>query len=408
MSTYQYLQVALVDDDSLFLEYLSGLLILHGNVSVRIFHNGEELIRGLLENTVDCIILDYDLGSDNGISVAEQTRSEVPDCPPIVMLTGGGSEKTAVKAFRNGFSDYVSKRNLSTGELLDAVGQAVERRYAERRAASKAAERQHYDPTTSLYTEEFIRHRLAEAMAMAGKRAPGFGIGVILYDQLPTLRAELGYQTSQRLLAHCAASLRRLLSPADLCGHISQDAFLLVSDGGAGEPALKTQLAMMARELARPTAIEGATVHLSPRVASAWFPRDGGTVDELVESALRAAAELEVRPAVADASSIIAVEIINQVPLAPSPSSAAVIPFQERRSERRVRALKRGRIINEGNHTAIDCMVRDLSSCGARLRLETPFAAPALFKLDIVGSGIIRRVALRWQIGREVGVEFLK
>jgi FixJ family two-component response regulator len=405
MSAYRNLDVALVDDDPLFLEYLTGLLLVEGGVRVRSFGSGDDLVRDMREKVADCIVLDYDLGNDNGLYVAEHIRSHLIDCPPIVMLTGGGNEKTAVKAFRNGFSDYVSKRGFSVRELLEVVERAVDRHNNQREATAEAAnlrERVESDPTTSLYKEEFMRLRLA---ATINEKRRGFTIGIVSLEQLIAFRLELGYQTGQRLLAQYAASLRRLLTRDDVCGHLALDSFLLIEDARSADTSFANRLEAIARELARPVTIEGATVRITPRVASAWFPRDGETADELIGCLTRLTCRTETGM-LGGVAAIDPATTRDQGVTGRPTQEAAIVPFEERRSERRIRTLKQGKIIGGSGQTVFDCTVRDISARGARLRIDNHFAVPASFSLDIVGMGTIRRVTTRWQVGREVGVEF--
>ena len=54
-----------------------------------------------------------------------------------------------------------------------------------------------------------------------------------------------------------------------------------------------------------------------------------------------------------------------------------------------------------------NCAVRNISSSGAGLRIDAAFAAPDTFELEIAGSGTRRRVQVRWQMGLDLGVEFI-
>ena len=74
--------------------------------------------------------------------------------------------------------------------------------------------------------------------------------------------------------------------------------------------------------------------------------------------------------------------------------------------ERRQRVLKRGQILAQGFSSAIDCTIRDLNSSGARLRVDSYYTAPDEFQLRFQG-GTQRAVRVRWQIGNDIGVQFV-
>jgi two-component system cell cycle response regulator len=69
--------------------------------------------------------------------------------------------------------------------------------------------------------------------------------------------------------------------------------------------------------------------------------------------------------------------------------------------------LKRGQIVVPSLGAVVDCTVRNLSGGGAALRIDAPFAAPSEFQLAIVGDGTTHHVRVRWQVGTDLGVEFV-
>lgn len=77
----------------------------------------------------------------------------------------------------------------------------------------------------------------------------------------------------------------------------------------------------------------------------------------------------------------------------------------QRRSQRRQRVLKGGTIIFNGGNSTIDCVVRDLSETGARLRVESVIGVPNEFELR-VSDGRSWRCRMRWRSNTECGVEF--
>src|ERR1700722_7272075 len=58
------------------------------------------------------------------------------------------------------------------------------------------------------------------------------------------------------------------------------------------------------------------------------------------------------------------------------------------------------------NNTAIDCLVRDISETGAKLRFRCTTPFPEFFELHIPSTGQLAKSKLRWNSGREVGISF--
>jgi len=79
-------------------------------------------------NVVDCIILDYYLPDTNGLDFMKMFREEslAPETA-IVMVTGQGSEETAVQAMKSGAADYITKNSIIEGLFVHTIMNAIER-----------------------------------------------------------------------------------------------------------------------------------------------------------------------------------------------------------------------------------------------------------------------------------------
>lgn len=81
-----------------------------------------------LEN-YDVMLLDYVLGKADGLDWLKRFKKR-SDCPPVIFLTGAGSEQVAVMALKNGAYDYLRKHDLSKARLVEAVRAAITERKA--------------------------------------------------------------------------------------------------------------------------------------------------------------------------------------------------------------------------------------------------------------------------------------
>jgi hypothetical protein len=79
----------------------------------------------------------------------------------------------------------------------------------------------------------------------------------------------------------------------------------------------------------------------------------------------------------------------------------------ESRRNQRQRTLKDGKIIFNENRSVINCIVRDVSPTGAKLKLSASTELPPEFKLLLVSENLIAPVACVWRKGDLVGVHFL-
>ena len=78
----------------------------------------------------------------------------------------------------------------------------------------------------------------------------------------------------------------------------------------------------------------------------------------------------------------------------------------EQRDGARAHVPKRARIVFERGHSAIDCVVLDLSPRGARLRVGLWLGLPDSFHLRME-NGAVHEARVRFRRLGEIGVEFV-
>ena len=77
-----------------------------------------------------------------------------------------------------------------------------------------------------------------------------------------------------------------------------------------------------------------------------------------------------------------------------------------RRSERRRRVYKRARITFNNGYAAFDCIVRNVSSGGALLEMDTLAGIPHSFEIILQPDGKARSCRVVWRTERRMGVVF--
>jgi hypothetical protein len=78
--------------------------------------------------------------------------------------------------------------------------------------------------------------------------------------------------------------------------------------------------------------------------------------------------------------------------------------MEEQRRSQRHRALKRATIAFE--RSAIDCVVRNLSSTGACLEIVSPIGIPNEFTLVILSDKVQQQCQVVWRTAQRIGVSF--
>jgi two-component system NtrC family sensor kinase len=111
-----------VDDDKETRDFLKELLSSHG-YHVLTAHDGAQGLEQARTEGPDVILMDVQMPQMSGLDVLEALNQEELNIP-VIVLTGHGSERLAVQAFRLGARDYVPKP-YEPQTILDSVERAL-------------------------------------------------------------------------------------------------------------------------------------------------------------------------------------------------------------------------------------------------------------------------------------------
>jgi PAS domain S-box-containing protein len=106
-------RILIVDDDNSHAEMVMEFLRITGFSQMDWAENTRDFWKHIDQNDYDIVLLDYMLPDGTGLDMLEQMRSQ-GDHTPVVMVTGQGDERVAVKAIQYGAADYL----LKSGDYL--------------------------------------------------------------------------------------------------------------------------------------------------------------------------------------------------------------------------------------------------------------------------------------------------
>lgn len=119
--------ILMVDDDAVDVEHVTRLLSKIPGESFRIEHaeTADACFERLAVENFDCLILDYRLGSEDGLFILEEIRKAGHNMP-VIAMSGFGAESLAVAAIKRGAQDYLSKGGMTSATLHSSIKSAVE------------------------------------------------------------------------------------------------------------------------------------------------------------------------------------------------------------------------------------------------------------------------------------------
>lgn len=116
--------IAVLDDDVDFLNYIEDLLGDEGKYAVRTFADPERLFLSAEERVPDIVLLDMKMGSAKGEEVLEQLLQRWPELC-IIIVTGFPSMESMRNTFRLRVFDYLAKP-FSLVQLRQVLSNAIE------------------------------------------------------------------------------------------------------------------------------------------------------------------------------------------------------------------------------------------------------------------------------------------
>lgn len=143
-------RIALVDDDQNILLSVSMALETEG-YDVKTYTNGEEGLKGLLEQPPDLAILDIKMPRMDGIELLTKLR-ETSDLP-VIFLTSKSDEVDEIVGLRMGADDYVTKP-FSQKLLIERIRTILRRNKA--RSSKESTAPKNPDPITDSHPDRII------------------------------------------------------------------------------------------------------------------------------------------------------------------------------------------------------------------------------------------------------------
>lgn len=215
------LKLLIVDDDDVDRERLRRMLS-KSDIEAHISEASsvEDSMAFLINDDFDCVIVDYRLGLNSGLTLLNNIRTSMDSHCAVIMVTGLGDEEVAAEAMRLGASDYLLKSQLQSAQLIHAITSSIHRAELEKKLHDMA----HYDNLTGLASRPLLLENLQHIISNKEVAAVAF----LDLDNFKPVNDNYGHDTGDYVLVTIANRLKQITRKNDTLARIGGDEFVLL------------------------------------------------------------------------------------------------------------------------------------------------------------------------------------
>ncbi len=274
------------EDQELYMRLLRSGAITY---AIATAESGEEGLAKLQADTIECILLDYNLPDMNGLEFLHEISNGNGGAPAaVVMLTGQGNEAIAVEAMKQGAHDYIVKNALTLERLAHSIQGAVEKvtLHHELKKANDQIERlAFYDPLTGVANRNLFRDRIEQSIRLGKRFKEKFGFLLLDLDQFKEVNDTMGHLAGDRLLQEFTQRLKSCVRESDTIARLGGDEFAIILENMNNTLAPDAVANKIIDQCTHSIKLQGKEVKISCSIGISVFPDDAENFDGLLMNA---------------------------------------------------------------------------------------------------------------------------
>ena len=285
-------RVAVVDDDRVTREYVSGLLRGHG-YKVTAVESAQKLLDLHRTGAVDLVLLDVVMDGLSGVDCCRILKATPHESfVPVILVTARNDPDSRVEGLRIGADDYVTKP-FDERELLARI-EAMLRIKRSHDALSAARDRLArlavQDELTGLYNVRYLHTRLTEEYKRAERHRDPLALAMLDVDHFKAVNDRFGHEAGDKVLREVGARLKESVREIDVVTRYGGEEFvvLLPSTHLAGALTVAERIGKSLREKPFDLGANKA-IDVTASIGLALYPSRGvNSKETLLRSADRA------------------------------------------------------------------------------------------------------------------------
>lgn len=155
----------------------------------------------------------------------------------------------------------------------------------QRESDEKIAYLARFDPLTALPNRLQLTEALGDALRYSQQWRTRCAFLMVDLDRFKAVNDSLGHMTGDKLLTQVSLRLQAFMSDNAVCGRLGGDEFGIVIRDAKNGDAVRDIARRVIESLSEPYSVDHHTLYVGASIGSAFGPRDGETVEELMRNA---------------------------------------------------------------------------------------------------------------------------
>ena len=284
------LNILLIDDDEVDRRLCCRMIEdsdLH--VNLESIQNPKALSEYDSLNDIDCILMDYRYPSGYAFDIfndlLKQTCSERP---PIIIMTGQGSEGVAAESIKRGAQEYLSKKNMSSALVQIAIESALEKSNLQKEISRRdqdLVKLSFYDSLTNLPNRRLFFDRLQQAMLDAVRADRKFAVLMMDLNLFKLVNDNYGHEIGDKLLVEVARRLQQHMRDSDTIARLGGDEFAAILSSTEHVEGAQVVANKIEQALREPFLIDTNLIQIGTSIGISIFPEHGELSQALLKHA---------------------------------------------------------------------------------------------------------------------------
>lgn len=284
----QCLRILLVEDDEVDYKITSRLLkqAYLQNFALTWSVDAERAIELLNSETFDICLIDYQLGSSNGIDLLNQMQKEGHSDIAVILLTGMDNIEIDKKATIAGATDYLVKTNLKSELLERSIRYSLKQKETERKVTYLAF----HDSLTGLANRSLFGNYLERVICASIRHQEYSAVLFIDLDNFKSINDSLGHSVGDNLLIEIASRLKGVMRHEDVIARFGGDEFVLLltrldSVSSIAYKQISTIAAKIRTTINQPILVAGHEIKVSASIGASLFSENSIDSESLLRQA---------------------------------------------------------------------------------------------------------------------------